>query len=691
MSVQRHPEPDEGRPARSAPFGLDLSMEALDRATRLAKSLFSFSYASIILVHEGDMWRSRYEAELPTQDPVAKAVLASGELFWVEDGLLDPRVANNPLVTGYPFLRFCAAVPIRLADGTISGVLSVSGLKPQRFNPGKAARLRDLADIVANEWSRAQAARSHAKSNAERDAALERSERSEERLNLALALADIHVWDMDFERRELIKAGAAKTFLDDRFDYKDLYRDIFVTIDPRDRPGVEAAWRDHTETGKPFQTEYRVSRNDDGEVWIQGSCKLTTDERGRPQRIIGAMQNISERKKSERALVDAKRTAEAASQTKSNFLATMSHEIRTPLNGVLGMVQAIAADDLAPIQRERLEVVRQSSEALLVVLNDILDITKIEAGKLSLEEIEFDLHEIACNVHANFASLTSEKDISFVLDVAAPPGLYRGDPTRLRQILNNLISNALKFTEAGEVRVAIVHADGRLSMVVADTGIGVPPEGLSSLFDRFTQVDSSSTRRVGGSGLGLAICRELTELMGGSIEVVSESGLGSTFAAVVPLEWVSAAPGLAATPAIEEPADQWNMDTARILAAEDNAINRLVLKTLLLQVGLQPVFVEDGAEALAAWQRQSWDVILMDIQMPVMDGPTAVRAIRAEEAKSGRPRTPILALTANAMTHQAEEYLTAGMDGVISKPIRVEELFAALRAALEASDTKAAA
>ncbi|MDP3244077.1 MAG: ATP-binding protein, partial [bacterium] len=303
----------------------------------------------------------------------------------------------------------------------------------------------------------------------------------------------------------------------------------------------------------------------------------------------------------------------------------------------------------------------------------------------------FDLDEIARNTHANFASLTNEKDISFVLDVDAPPGLYRGDPTRLRQILNNLIANALKFTETGEVRVAIAHADGRLSMVVADTGVGVPPESLSSLFDRFTQADSSTTRRFSGTGLGLAICRELTELMGGSIEAVSEPGRGSTFTAVVPLEWVSAAPSSAAIPTIDEPADQCNMDTVRILAAEDNAINRLVLKTLLLQAGLQPVIVEDGAEALAAWQNQSWDVILMDIQMPVMDGPTAVRAIRAEEAKSGRARTPILALTANAMTHQAEEYLTAGMDGLIPKPIRVEELFAALQAALEAGEIEAAA
>ncbi|MDP3244969.1 MAG: PAS domain-containing protein, partial [bacterium] len=356
--MRQHPEPDEGRPARSTPFGLDLSLDALDRATRLARSLFSSADASIILVHEGNIWRSRYEGELPTQDPVTKAVLASGELFWVEDGLLDPRVANNPLVTGPPFLRFCAAIPIRLADGTMPGVLSVSGLKPQRFNPDKAARLRDLADIVADEWSRAQAARAYAKSIGERDAALERSERSEERLNLALALADIHVWEMDFERRELIKAGAEETFFDEALDYKDLYRDIFVTIDPRDRPGVEAAWRDHVETGKPYQPEYRVVRTDGAEVWVQGSTKLTTDARGRPQRMLGALQNITGRKQSERALVQAKGDAEAASQTKSAFLATMSHEIRTPLNGVLGMVQAMAADDLAPVQRERLDVVR---------------------------------------------------------------------------------------------------------------------------------------------------------------------------------------------------------------------------------------------------------------------------------------------------------------------------------------------
>ena len=298
----------EGRPpSQLAPFGLDLSLNMIDRATRLARSLFTAADASIILVYEGQVWRSRHE-DLPTTDPISEAVMASGELFWVEDGRSDLRVADNPLVTGPPFLRFCAAMPICLRDGSRPGVLSVSGLEPQPYDIHKAARLRDLADIVADEWTRAQEARAHAQSLRERDAAFERNERSEERLNMALALADLHVWELDYGRRELIKAGAEDTFFSETQTYENLYRDIFVTIDPRDRPAVAAAWKDHVENGAPYRPEYRISRPDGVEVWAQGVVKLFTDERGRATRLIGALQNITARKLVEQALLQAKAT-----------------------------------------------------------------------------------------------------------------------------------------------------------------------------------------------------------------------------------------------------------------------------------------------------------------------------------------------------------------------------------------------
>ena len=678
------------------PFGLDLSMAVFDRATRIARSYFEAADASIILVHEGKVWRSRHKDNFPATDPVTEAVLASGEVFWVEDGLLDPRVCDNPLVTGPPHLRFNAAIPIRLRDGSMPGVLSVSGLVPQAYDAGKVARLTDLADFVADEWARAQSAEALVQSMMERDAALERSERSEERLQLALALADIHVWELDHRRRELIKAGAEDTFFDRPRSYESLSRNLFDTIDPRDRAAVAAAWINNLEHGAPYRPEYRINRPDGEEVWVMGAAKLFTDETGRPTRLVGAIQNITGRKLAEQALLQAKTDADAANRAKSTFLATMSHEIRTPLNGVLGMTQAMAADDLAPVQRERLDVVRYSGEALLSILNDILDLSKIEAGKIELEAVDFDLEEVVRSAHSNFASLANEKGLAFVLDIDEASGVYRGDPTRLRQILSNLISNALKFTEAGEIRVVITCPDesgagAGLSIVVSDTGVGMSEDNLSSVFNEFTQADSSTTRRFGGSGLGLTICRELAELMGGSIEVMSEPGRGSTFTVGLPLTRIAAAARTATARAAAEPPAARPVGAIRVLAAEDNVVNQLVLRTLLQQAGLEPVIVENGAEAVAAWEGEPWDVILMDVHMPVMDGPTATRAIRRLEAASGRPRTPIIGLTANAMSHQVSEYRTAGMDAVVTKPIEVQKLFEALQTVLDHSDDRSEA
>ncbi|WP_293905199.1 ATP-binding protein [Phenylobacterium sp.] len=680
LGRQDRPIPDP------SPFGLDLSLAVFNRATRCARSLFEAADASIILVHEGQVWRSRYAGEFPVKDPVAEAVLAGGELFWVEDGLMDPRVRDHPLVTGPPFLRFNAAIPIRLKDGATPGVLSVSGLVPQAYDAGKAARLEDLADFAADEWDRAQVARALSRSIEERDAALQRSARSEERLELALSLADVHVWELDYERRELIKAGAEDSLFHRPQTYESLRKDLFVTVDPRDRPAVAAAWSAHIETGGRYRPEYRIDRPDGAEVWAMGAAKLFTGDDGRPARLVSAVQNITDRKLTERAHLQAKIDAEAANRAKSVFLATMSHEIRTPLNGVLGMAQVMAADHLAPVQRERLDVVRRSGEALMGVLNDILDISKIEAGRIELEEIDFDLGEVAAGVHASFASLVQEKGLSFVLDADRAAGVYRGDPARLRQILSNLISNALKFTEAGEIRVAAQPLDGQLKIVVSDTGVGMSRDGLTMLFHRFTQADSSTTRRYGGTGLGLAICRELASLMGGSIEAASDEGRGSTFTVLLPLRRVGEARTIPASPMDPGPPERRELGKLRLLIAEDNPINRLVLKSLLEQAGLDPCIVGNGAEAVEAWRAEAWDVVLMDVQMPVMDGPTATRTIRELEAAAGRPRTPILGLTANAMAHQVAEYLAGGMDAVVTKPIEIRKLFDALEALLADQD-----
>jgi signal transduction histidine kinase/ActR/RegA family two-component response regulator len=371
--------------------------------------------------------------------------------------------------------------------------------------------------------------------------------------------------------------------------------------------------------------------------------------------------------------------AEAANAAKSTFLATMSHEIRTPLNGVLGMAQAMAGDELSERQRDRLSVIHRSGEALLAILNDVLDLSKIEAGKLELEHMEFELGEVARGAYSAFTALANKKGLSFALDIERARGRYMGDPTRLRQILYNLISNALKFTEQGEIRVTAQHNGEMLEVSVRDTGVGIARENLEKLFLKFDQLDSSTTRRFGGTGLGLAICRELAHLMKGEISVESELGLGSKFILRVPLDRVGEEKTAASMAEARAGVAVDGGDIAlRVLAAEDNAVNQLVLKTLLHQMGVEPTVVDNGEEAVKAWEGGDWDVILMDVQMPVMDGITATAAIRNREVDLDRPRTPIIALTANAMSHQVEQYLTAGMDGHVAKPIQAAELFEAL-------------
>jgi CheY-like chemotaxis protein len=388
-------------------------------------------------------------------------------------------------------------------------------------------------------------------------------------------------------------------------------------------------------------------------------------------------------------LVRARDDANAANVLKSHFLANMSHEIRTPLNGVLAMAEVMAMDDLKPAQRERLSVIRESGDLLLAVLNDVLDLSKIEAGRLELAADDFDLATLAVSLRDSFSSQAREKGLAFEVAVAPEAqGVWRGDVDRLRQILGNLVANALKFTLQGAVAVRFASAeDGSgLRIDVADTGIGISPEIQQRLFDKFVQADSSTTRQFGGSGLGLAICRELATLMGGSVAVQSREGQGSTFTVLLAMPR-----GGTLAPAVEQaeqpaaPASTSPSPSLRVLAADDNPTNQKVIAAVLAPLGAQVELVADGAACVEAWKRGDYDIILMDIHMPVMDGVEAARTIRDIEAADGRPRTPIVAVTANALAHQVEGYIAAGMDGHVAKPIEVTKLYAAIEAAMNAA------
>ncbi len=393
----------------------------------------------------------------------------------------------------------------------------------------------------------------------------------------------------------------------------------------------------------------------------------------------------------EHALADARdhaqaqeRAAEAANAAKSAFLANISHEIRTPLNGVLGMSQVMARDVLIPPQRERLAVITESGEALLALLNNVLDLSKIEAGQMEVEAIPFDLQAVLGSARATFAPLAEARGVGLdlVLDEGAR-GLFRGDPNRLRQVIFNLVSNAVKFTDQGRITLGAAMEPAGLRLWVADTGPGMTPDEISGLFVRFAQLDASTPRRHGGTGLGLAISHDLCALMGGVLEVSSTPGEGSVFTCSLPLSRISDA---APRPEPGPQAPQGDMARLKVLVAEDGAVNQIVLRALLGPLGIEPLMVDDGAAAVRAWESGDWDLILMDVRMPVMDGIAATAAIRARERASGRRRTRILGVSADAMAHQVDALLAVGMDGHVSKPIEVARLYDALETALAGID-----
>jgi CheY-like chemotaxis protein len=373
--------------------------------------------------------------------------------------------------------------------------------------------------------------------------------------------------------------------------------------------------------------------------------------------------------------------AQTASRVKTEFLETMSHEIRTPLNGVLGMAQAMERDALSAEQRARLAMIHDSGAALLEVINAVLDISRIEAGKMEIVRAPFDLDALADTLRQLYGGLAQDKGLAFVLEVAPEAGGWRdGDGARLRQVLSNLISNAIKFTDTGRVAVRIGGDASTLICAVTDTGVGVPEARRAQIFEKFVQVDGSSTRRTGGSGLGLAICRELVTLMGGQIDLESPAQGGACFSFAAP------SPALASpvrSAAVEAPDDPSAADgKLKMLIVDDNATNRVVLQAMLGHMGVACGMARDGREAVAMWEAGPWDAILMDIHMPGMDGLEAGRVIRAREAAEGRARTPILAVTASVLTHETERYLAAGMDGFVAKPIAARRLVVALDAAL---------
>ncbi len=394
----------------------------------------------------------------------------------------------------------------------------------------------------------------------------------------------------------------------------------------------------------------------------------------RPRACVLVLSDITRRKETENQLRLAKETAEAAGEAQSRFLATMSHEIRTPMNGVIGFIQLLQSTSLNPKQREYLDLLHHSTRSLLVIVNDVLDYSKIEANQLEIERIPCDVRTVVNHTHRLLQPLADEKGLAFTTHVAdGVPSEVISDPVRLQQILINLIGNALKFTESGRVSLEVsATAPDLLVLDVTDTGIGIAPEQQTRVFTPFSQGDASTTRRFGGTGLGLSITRRLCELMGGSLTLASEVGRGSRFTATVR---VAPAPTsfarLPTPPVVAESTPPHRR--LQVLVFEDNRVNQKVIGAFLTKLGHQFEFAADGEKGLAILAQQTFDVLLMDLEMPVMDGYEAVRRIRAAET-NGASRAYIVALTAHALKGERERCLALGMDDFLTKPVHLAAL-----------------
>ena len=392
------------------------------------------------------------------------------------------------------------------------------------------------------------------------------------------------------------------------------------------------------------------------------------------------------------ALAEARREAVAANDAKSAFLAMVTHELRTPLNGVMGMAHALRRSSLDTRQQAQVDTLLRSGDGMLAILNDVLDISKIEAGRMDLEVVAFDLRAVAGEAVDLWAESAASKRLSLVAECDPElPAAVLGDENRVRQIIANLLSNALKFTEKGAVRLTVrvapgADGDGGVEIVVSDTGIGLSPEQVAGLFRPYAQGDASTARRYGGTGLGLSICRKLASMMGGDIRCESEAGAGSAFRVWLPLPPAQAAPE-------RQAAQDADLPPLRLLVADDNPINLAVARAILEAAGASVETAAHGAEALERLRVEPFDVVLMDVHMPVMDGIEAVSRIRGGQA--GRTDIPIIALTGDSMAGEEQRLMALGFDALQAKPVQPAALIAAIAAVLDArpdsADAEAAA
>jgi len=455
------------------------------------------------------------------------------------------------------------------------------------------------------------------------------------------------------------------------------YEAFLQAVHPEDRQLVEGRTRESLEQGLSYSMDHRILCPDGAVRYVHEQAEVFRNENGQAVKMLGTVQDITERKLMDQELILAKQAADNANRTKSDFLANMSHEIRTPMNAIIGMTHLCLKTELGGKQRDYVEKAYRSAKALMGIINDILDFSKIEANKLTLEAHDFDLRVTLSNIDSMVGHMAREKGLRFETTIHADvPDFLQGDELRLGQVLLNLAGNAVKFTAEGAVTLSVNLKNAEEGMVeleffVRDTGIGLSDEQMQRLFRPFTQADASTTRQYGGTGLGLAISKQLVEMMGGRIWVESEPGIGSNFHFTARFGHGQFFAASAPASSEELAAARARLKGVNILVAEDNPFNQQVAAELLEETGAKVALADNGREALVLLNQERFDIVLMDVQMPEMDGYEATRKIRENPRLAGQK---VIAMTANAMAEDRERCLASGMDDFITKPIEPDQM-----------------
>jgi PAS domain S-box-containing protein len=622
------------------------------------------------LMHDAEVGTWRY-------DPDAEEYHFSSELSLGHSGTAEPVPRSTLLLIQHPDdqakdaeIRERITATGGIADGEMRYRDGQGGWKTLRVH------YRSGRKLPSGKYEMFGISQNVTELAAERD----KADLAMERLNIAMAAGNAGVYEIELLTgnrwaSEQFQELAGPEALERQ------QRHAFGLYVDEEQSRVRASWERCLASDKVESIDTRIYRPDGIGRWVRLFTRVQRNAAGQNVRAVGLMLDIHDQKQQELALIQAKSQAEAATVAKSNFLASMSHEIRTPLNGILGMAQVLASDTLSEAQQERVSVISESGQTLMALLNDVLDISKIEAGKLEIACINGKIHQTIDRIRQLFLGRAEERGLWIKVEQRGDvPATIHYDPVRVRQCLANLLSNAIKFTETGGVTISYgvtARPDGgwRVEISVTDTGIGMDAETGQRLFAAFTQADATISRRFGGTGLGLAITRQLARLMDGDVTVDSKPGEGSTFH----LSFNAGQPLAGQTAENEDsavkPADDAKQTTvlgARVLLVDDNPVNRQVVRLFMTQLAPKIVEATNGEEALARLVEQEFDIVLLDVHMPVMDGRETIKRIRA----SDQPwkNIPVIALTADAMSGDRERYIGMGMSDYISKPIDSREL-----------------